>query len=49
MNKKAAEAVAKYFADLERGGGDQAIDREITDAIEGAQGDLTDSIENETP
>jgi len=34
MNKKAAEAVATYFADLERGGGDQAIDQEIAEAID---------------
>jgi hypothetical protein len=33
MNKKAAEAVAKYFTDLEQGGGDEAIAQEITDAI----------------
>jgi excinuclease ABC subunit C len=33
MNKKAAEAVATYFAQLDQGGGDQAIDAEITDAI----------------
>jgi excinuclease ABC subunit C len=39
MNKKAAEAVAKYFADLERGGGDEAITQEITEAIEDAQPD----------
>ena len=35
MNKKAAEAVATYFAQLEAGGGDQAIAQEITDAIGG--------------
>jgi excinuclease ABC subunit C len=34
MNKKAAEAVATYFADLERGGGEEAIDQEIAEAIE---------------
>jgi excinuclease ABC subunit C len=33
MNKKAAEAVASYFAQLEAGGGDQAIAQEITEAI----------------
>ena len=33
MNKKAAEAVATYFAQLDQGGGDQAIDAEITEAI----------------
>ena len=34
MNRKAAEAVATYFADLERGGGEEAIDQEIAEAIE---------------
>ncbi|MBV8762475.1 MAG: hypothetical protein JO257_34645, partial [Deltaproteobacteria bacterium] len=34
MNKKAAEAIASYFADLERGGGDAAIDDNIVDAID---------------
>lgn len=34
MNKKAAEAVAAYFAALERGGGSEAIDQEIVEAIE---------------
>ncbi len=34
MNKKAAEAIATYFANLERGGGDAAIDQEIAGAID---------------
>jgi len=33
MNKKAAEAIATYFANLEAGGGDGAIDQEIASAI----------------
>jgi excinuclease ABC subunit C len=42
MNKKAAEAVAKYFAELEQGGGDQAIAEEITDAM--SDGETTVAI-----
>jgi excinuclease ABC subunit C len=34
MNRKAAEAIASYFAQLEQGGGDEAIDQEITEAID---------------
>src|SRR3569623_3405880 len=33
MNKKAAEAIATYFANLEAGGGDGAIDQEIASAL----------------